>query len=99
MAKHKDEISPKMLMLKARVLYALNRKWECKRILEIYWAFWQNRPELKEHYEWYYPKVKNAKQPKVTNKPSAVNDAITPQFHSAHFGRVVPELSLGGTTP
>lgn len=69
LAEQKEEIRPKMLMLRARSLYALDRHWECKRVLEVYWAFWQNSPELKRAYEGYYPKVKDAKEPKEANQP------------------------------
>lgn len=62
-ATENDTIAPSILMLKARALYDLNRKYECKRILEIYWAFWQDDGELKKSYEWYYPKVKDTKEP------------------------------------
>jgi tetratricopeptide (TPR) repeat protein len=57
LADQKGEIRPKMMMLRARSLYELQRYWECKRVLEAYWAFWQDNPELKKLYEWYYPKV------------------------------------------
>ena len=63
LASESDEIAPSILMLKARALYDLDRKYECKRILEIYWAFWQNDEELKKLYEWYYPRVKEMKEP------------------------------------
>ena len=43
-----NSIAPSVLMLKARSLYDLDRKYECKRILEVYWAFWQYDEELKK---------------------------------------------------
>jgi tetratricopeptide (TPR) repeat protein len=67
LATEKEDIRPKMVMLRARTLYELNRQWECKRVLEAYWAFWQDSPELKKLYEWYYPRVKDAKEPKEAN--------------------------------
>ncbi len=74
-AQEKKEVSPKMLMLKARSLYKLDRNWECRRILEIYSAFWQDKPELKSLYDSYYPRVKDAEEPKKANQPAAPNPA------------------------
>ena len=68
LADQKKAIRPKMVMLRARTLYELHRSWECKRVLEAYWAFWQDSPELKKLYEWYYPKVKDAKEQKEANQ-------------------------------
>ena len=62
-AKENNSIAPSILMLKARALYDLDRKYECKRILEIYWAFWQDDEELKKRYEWYFPRVNDTKNP------------------------------------
>jgi predicted Zn-dependent protease len=67
LATEKEGIRPKMVMLRARTLYELNRPWECKRVLEAYWAFWQDSPELKKLYEWYYPRVKDAHEKKEAN--------------------------------
>src|SRR5262245_55517629 len=52
-AQEKESINPKMVMLKARTLYELDRKYECKRILEIYWGFWQGNDRLKDLYDSY----------------------------------------------
>ena len=55
--KEKGEVSPNILMLKARTLYSLERKKECKQLLKHNWAFWQNDPELKSQYEWYWQRL------------------------------------------
>lgn len=62
LASEKKEIRPKMMMLRARTLYHLHRPGECKRVLEVYWAFWQDNPELMKLYDWYYPRVKDSKE-------------------------------------
>lgn len=67
-AGEKKEISPQMQMLRARTLYELHRYWECKHELEVYWAFWQDSPELKKLYDWYYPRVADAKEPTKANQ-------------------------------
>ncbi|WP_395752576.1 tetratricopeptide repeat protein [Prosthecobacter sp.] len=61
LANEEKNIRPGILMLRARTLYELDRKWECKKLLEAHWAFWQDNPELKKLYDWYYPKVQDAK--------------------------------------
>lgn len=50
-------VSPYMHMLHARILYELGRYQESKRILEVYWAFWQGNDKLKPLYDYYYPRV------------------------------------------
>lgn len=64
LAKQRDSIPAGVLMSKARALFELNRKHECKRILEGYWAFWQSNEKHMELYDWYWPRVKDAKEPK-----------------------------------
>lgn len=73
LAGEQKEIRPKMVMLKARTLYELNRHWECRRVLEAYWAFWQDSPELKELYDWYYPRVQDAKEESGANRVAGGN--------------------------
>ena len=77
-------ISPSLLMYKARALFALKRKYECKRILEVYWAFWQDEGKLEELYDWYWDKVKNELPPKTKNseQDGAEQPATTPQSKS-----------------
>jgi hypothetical protein len=78
-ASEKKEISPQMQMLKARTLYELHRYWECKHELEVYWAFWQDSPDLKKLYDWYYPRVEKAKEPERANQaPEPTSTAVTP---------------------
>ena len=64
LATEENVIRPGIMMLRARTLYELNRLWECKGVLDAYWAFWQDSPELKKLYEWYYPRVKDAQEQK-----------------------------------
>ncbi|WP_395740594.1 tetratricopeptide repeat protein [Prosthecobacter sp.] len=63
LATEEKNIRTGVIMLRARTLYELDRKWECRKVLEAYWAFWQDNPELKKLYDWYYPKVQDAKSP------------------------------------
>ena len=75
LASEKKEIRPKMVMLRARTLYELDRQWECKRVLEAYWAFWQDSPALKKLYDWYYPRVVDAKEQKEADPTPEANGA------------------------
>lgn len=78
-AGEKKEISPQMQMLRARTLYELHRYWECKHELEVYWAFWQDSPELKKLYDWYYPRVAEAKEiPRANQAPVPAATSVTP---------------------
>ena len=60
-------ISAQILMYKARTLFALKRMFECRRLLEVYWAFWQDDEQLKRSYEWHWERVKEAEPPNPKN--------------------------------
>ncbi len=68
LAEKDGSISPNLLMCKARALFALDRKYETKRILEVYWAFWQDETDLEELYDWYWERVKNELPSKTAGK-------------------------------
>jgi tetratricopeptide (TPR) repeat protein len=57
LAEKRESIVPRMLFYKARTLYHLKRYAEAKKILEVYWAFWQDDDELKNSYEKLYPAI------------------------------------------
>ena len=78
-------ISPEILMLKARTLYALNQKAECKRILRVFWAFWQGDEELEKTYEWYWEQVKDIKEPKPQPTPQLKTKKANKMVHSIRY--------------
>jgi tetratricopeptide (TPR) repeat protein len=69
-----DRISPQVVMYKARALFDLDRKPECKKILGAYWAFWQDDEKLKGVYEWYWDRVKDEPDP---TPPDGEEDGAT----------------------
>lgn len=56
-SENRKEISPRMLFYKVRTLYELKQYKEAAKILDAYWAFWQNDKELRKGYEYYSEKI------------------------------------------
>jgi tetratricopeptide (TPR) repeat protein len=59
----RDTMLPGMLMYKARALHDLGRDIEAKKILDVYWALWQDSKKLQGLYEYLYPLVGGAEDP------------------------------------
>jgi tetratricopeptide (TPR) repeat protein len=57
LAAKKGSIVPGMLFYKARALHDLGRNAEARKILDTYWAFFQDGGDLQRQYEIIYPQI------------------------------------------
>lgn len=60
LADARQELAPRLLFYKARALHELGKCADAKRILEAYWAFWQDDTKLKAQYDELYPELEAA---------------------------------------
>ncbi len=65
---NREEISPRILFYKARTLYELKRYEEAAKILDVYWAFWQDDEKLRQGYEYYSERIKKRLEAESANK-------------------------------
>ncbi len=57
LASKDGSIIPQILFMKAEALHELKRDAEAKKILDDYWAFWQDGGKLQQRYKVLYPQV------------------------------------------
>jgi tetratricopeptide (TPR) repeat protein len=57
LAAKKGSIVPGMLFYKARALHDLGRNAEARKILDTYWAFFQDGGDLQRQYDIVYPQI------------------------------------------
>jgi tetratricopeptide (TPR) repeat protein len=57
LARADGSITPLYNFYEAKTLFHMGRCSEAKRILEAYWAFWQDGASLQKRYEELYPQV------------------------------------------
>ncbi len=65
---NRKEISPRLLFYKVRTLYELKRYEEAAKILDVYWAFWQDDKELRQGYAYYSERIREKLEAESADK-------------------------------